>query len=569
VTAVKARPPAYRTDRRDLVIAGLREELAAERANVDYINESIGDLERGLFEPGYQRLTTQSQIEFSDRGLIQLRAICRLFAVKNPLIKRGLALRAAYVWGQGVEITARANGKNGGGEQDVQAVISDFLTSDANQRAATGSSAQARLETALGTDGEVYFAAVTRPMTGQVQLRVLLADEIAEIYTNPDDRSEPWYYLRRWEQRTLNNVDGIVQSEPMVRYYPAIGYRPAGRPRVINGHPVQWDTPLLHVKVNNPEGWLRGIPDAYAAVDWAKAYKEFLEDWARLMRSLSRFAWKATTPGNKAAAIKTRLAQAPTRALNGEPNSAGATAILPPDVALEAISKSGATIDSESGRPLAMMTASALGVPVTMLLSDPGQTGARATAETLDQPTELEMQLRREVWTEAYRTLLRYAVTESVRAPQGTLKGTIKRDPFTGQETVQLAGDTDDSIDVVWPALDQATPDVMIGAIAKAASVGVIPPEQIARLLLQALGVRDVDAILDDLTDADGNFIYPKPPALTPAGGPAALLRAGGNPADAMPGGSMQPDGAGAGDGGQPTDALPNAPAPDTSRGGG
>jgi hypothetical protein len=53
------------------------------------------------------------------------------------------------------------------------------------------------------------------------------------------------------------------------------------------------------------------------------------------------------------------------------------------------VSKSGAQIDANSSQPFATRAAAALEVPVTMLLGDPGITGARATAETLDQPTEL------------------------------------------------------------------------------------------------------------------------------------------------------------------------------------
>jgi hypothetical protein len=542
----------------------LREELTAERNNVEILQESVYDLERSLFEPGWLRLTAQAEIEFSPEGLVQLRAICRLYAIKNPLIKRGLALRSAYVWGQGVQITARANGKEPT-EQDVQQVVDAFLTDDANARAVTGSAARERLERTLGTDGEVYLALFTRPMTGQVQVRTILADEIAEVISNPEDRSEPWYFRRRWVQTTVDPATGSPQRTVMHRLYPAVDYRPTVRPKRLGDVPIAWDSPVLQVRVNDPEGWDRGVPDAYAAVDWARAYKEFLEDWGRLMRSLSRFAWKATTPGSKSGAVKARLAEAPSRSLTvgGEPAAAGATAILSPDVALEAISKSGATIDAESGRPLAMMVASALGVPVTMLLSDPGQTGARATAETLDQPTELEMQLRRELWSDAYKRILRYVLAESVRAPQGELKGTIKRDPASGRETVTLAGDTDDTIDMVWPPLDQVTPDILIKAIAEAAQTGVLPPEVIARLLLQALGVRDVDEILDQMMDEDGNFVPPQPPNIGGGQAAADAVRAGQDPTAVLDGGSMQPDDTSGGTGGGPGNDTAE-PAPGT-----
>lgn len=553
---------------------GLREQLTVEQNNVQLLRESVLDLERQLFDPGWVRLTALSQIEFSAEGLIQLRAICRLYAIKNPLIKRALALRTAYVWGQGVEITARANGRRAKpGEQDVQAVVAAFLRDEGNARAVTGPAARERLERTLGTDGEVYLVHFTRPLTGQVQARTILADEIAEVIPNPDDRSEPWYYRRRWTRSGYDAQGNLVRSVEE-RLYPDIDYRPLVRPKRLGRVEIAWDSPVLHVKVNDPDGWQRGIPDAYAAIDWARAYKEFLEDWGRLMRSLSRYAWRATVKGNAAAKAKAAITTTPSRSpISGEPNHAGATALVSPDAALEAINKSGATIDSESGRPLAMMVASALDVPVTMLLGDPGQTGARAVAQTLDQPTELAMQQRRELWADVIRRQLRYVITEAVRAPQGGLTGTIKRDTY-GRETVALAGDTDTTIDVAWPDLDDVEPQVLVEAITKAAATGTIPPELVARLLLQALGVRDVDGIVEALTDEQGNFMWPSPPPIAGGGTgqvAADATRTGADPADVGGSGRMTPDGADGGDGegaaGDDPTANPDPAAPPARRG--
>jgi hypothetical protein len=72
-----------------------------------------------------------------------------------------------------------------------------------------------------------------------------------------------------------------------------------------------------------------------------------------------------------------------------------ATAVMSPDATMAPMHSSGATIDSGSGKPLAGMVAAALDVPITMLLADPGVTGARATAETLDKPLELTTGSRR------------------------------------------------------------------------------------------------------------------------------------------------------------------------------
>jgi hypothetical protein len=421
------------------------------------------------------------------------------------------------------------------------------------------------LEHALGTDGNVYVACFTLPVTGQVQTRVIPCDEIADIICNPQDASDPWYYHRRWYENELNYDTGLVQPVARECYYPAMGYRPAGaaKPRTINRWPVRWDAPVIHVAVNRPLGWKYGVPDAYAAIDWARAYKDFLEDWAKVVKALSRFAFKATTPGSKAAQVRAAIAAPPSvsrRTL--ESNEAGATAVISPDVALEAIGKSGATIDSNSGRPIATMVAAALDMPVTMLLSDPGQTGARATAETLDQPTELPMSQRRDVWTTFDKQVLGYVIAESVRAPKGALKGQIRKDPVSGREYLTLNGNTSDAIDIAWPDLKDTPVDVLVGAIQKADSTGTVPPEVILRLLLTALGVRQVDEIVEKLIDEDGQFIWPSSAPIASGSQLAALARAGQDPALAgtgpMAGGDeppVPPDDTG--DGEQPGDKAP------------
>lgn len=499
--------------------AALAEQLQAERDTVEYLRESLADLQLAMDDVGWRRLIAAGEREFTRDGLRSITAACRLFGIKNPLIKRGLLLRTAYVFGQGVEITARANGKRRDGEQDVNAVIRAFLDDPGNRRTLFGAGAQQRLERTLGTDGNVFVALWTSPATGRVRVRLLPWDEIDDIITNPEDASEPWYYLRRWTETTVDPGTGDPATRERTALYPALSYRPKSRPNQFGGMEVRWDAPVRHIKVNDLEGWRFGIPDAYAAIDWARAYKEFLEDWARLVKSLSRFAWRMTAKGSaQAAAIKTRLAQAGQRnPVTGSSTDIGGTAIMPTDQVLEAIPKSGATIDSDSGRPLAMMVAAALGAPVTMLLSDPGATGARAVAETLDQPTELEMRCRREIHTEALRDMCDHVIREAVRAHQGPLVGRVVVDGDT--ETVELGGDTEPTVDIAWPDLTGLDPAKLVEAVTKADSTGTVPPQVVLRLLATALGVRNVDELVDTLTGAGGEFLWPapKPAAVKPS----------------------------------------------------
>ncbi|KAB2347340.1 hypothetical protein [Actinomadura rudentiformis] len=458
-----------------------------------------------MYEPGWQELTASAAVEFSREGLRQISAVCRIMAVKNPLIKRGLALRQSYVWGQGVEISAR--------DQRVNRVVQEFLDDEGNKRSLFGAVAREQADRSLGTDGNLFIACFTSPRDGNVQIRIVPWDEVSDVITNPEDKSEPWFYRHEaWIDEPTPGGNGVIQR-PRLVYYPALGYRPAVKPSQIRDTAtgaqarVRWDAPLVHVKVNALTGWKFGIGDAYAAVDWASAYKDFLTDWARLIKSLSRYAWRLTTKGSKQAAAKARIAAAPSKTTSGDSNWAGATALQTPDQMLEAIPKSGATIDSDSGRPLAAMVASALDVPVTMLLGDPGVTGNRATAETLDTPTEMMAEQRRMVWTEAMHAILGHVIASSVRAPEGALRGTVTQ--AGTREQVKLRGRAEPTIDIVWPDVDEVAPSVLIDAITKADQTSYLPPLVVARLLLQALGVRDVDEILKDLTGPDGVFVAP------------------------------------------------------------
>jgi hypothetical protein len=487
------------------------DQMARTRSgDLEIFQETIAELQLAAEDAGWRRLTAESIHEFSRTGLTQIIAICRVMALKNPLTKRGLAARQAYIWGQGVQIAARATGARDSGEQDVNQVIQDFLDDPANKRAFTGHQARLAMEQALGTDGNLPVALFTLPTTGRVQARVIPVDEITEIIPNPEDRSEPQYYRRQWLEVALDPATGGTRTMPRRTIHPAVGFRPASRPAQLGGTPVLWDAPMLMVKVGGQLNWSFGVPDAYASVDWARAYTWFLEDWARLCRALSRFAWRLTSPGRQSTAVRAAVAAAPTRdPITGEPRMPGATAAMAPNVTLEAIPKTGATLDSESGRPMAAMVAAGLDLPVTMLLGDPGVTGARATAETLNYPTKLAMDTRRQLWTDQHQLIFEHVIRESVRAPKGLLKGLINLDDY-GRERVTLAGDTDQTVDIVWPPLDQVDPGVLVASIVAANTTGTVPPEQVAKLLLQALGVNDVDEVMEQLIDPDtGDFVWP------------------------------------------------------------
>jgi hypothetical protein len=488
-------------------VGDLQEQLRASQEQELVLTEAVADLQLALEDKGWRSLAQGVSDEFTADGRRRVAATCRLMAVSNPLIKRGLALRIGYIWGQGVEVEARV-ADDEDVAADVNALIGDFETD--NAASLTGTQATEELERALGTDGQVYLALFTSPLTGRVQVRSTPTDEIVDIITNPEDRDEPWFYVREYVTQVLEQgyLPGSTRTraQTVKTVHPALGYRPATRIKSLNGAEVRWDAPMLHIPVNRLDGWKYGIPDAYASIAWARMYRDFLVDWAGLTKSLSKIAWKMT--GDTTSRANRAAAQARTQAATGE---AGQGVSLGPGTSLEAVPKSGATIDSESGKPLAGMVAAGLGLPVTLLLADPGVTGARATAETLDKPTILEMGMRRLLWQSARERILAHVITAAVEAPRGRLAGSTTIDDWGRKHTV-LAGGTEPVLEWTWPPLADLDPIKLVEAIVSADDTGKMPPLTTARLLLRALGVRDPDEVLAEagMVDEDGTWVAPE-----------------------------------------------------------
>ncbi|MDN5760597.1 MAG: hypothetical protein L0H59_19090, partial [Tomitella sp.] len=356
-------------------------------------------------------------------------------------------------------------------------------------------------------------------------------EQVTDIITDPEDAATPWLYKRVYTTRVVEQgYTGLTRTRRETRtvYYPHVDFRPLQRARTIDGHAVKWDQPVVHDAVNRPSGSRWGVPDTLAAIPWARGYKDFLEDWARLHKALATVAFRATAKTKRGAAqVREKFATVP-----ADGSGVGGVAVTGEGQTFEAVSKSGATIDANSSKPLAGMVAAAMDQPVTMLLADPGSTGARAVAETLDRPLELERSLRREVDADLIRSVLGHVIRESVRAPGGALKGTIRRDPNSQREIIDLSGDQQHDISVDWPPLDKVDVKTVMEALEIADGLDKVDPLTVARLVLVAIGVSDVDGELELVKDEDGNFVPPSSTVGDTVGSAAAeAYRRGEDPA--------------------------------------
>lgn len=467
----------------------LRSGLRQEQNENLWLTERLAELELALEDVDWVKVTGGSDRQFSREAINKIARLARVSYLKNPLIRRGVDVQSFYVWGQGVTVKAE--------DEDVNDVVQRLMTDRKNRRVLFGHQARILREVEQQIEGNLFFALFTDRVTGSVHVRAIPSHEIVGVRTNPEDRDDVWYYERHQ----------LVGSEMRKRLYPAMYFSPRPLPSSIDGIPIEWNAPVYHIRTGGLLDMDFGVPEVYPALDWAKAHKEFLEDWATLVRSLSRFAWRLTTKGRNVPAAKTKLST--TRGTSrDEDNPApvtGATFIGDPNTQLTPIPKTGATTSVDDNKAFRLQVAAALGLPDTFF-GDPDQ-GNLATARTLDRPTELKFTTRQELWASVYEDITTYAIAQSIRAPGGVLSGTVETED---QVLVTLRNGADPNVGVVFPSiLERDVPEIVKAAVSAATldgktPAGTVPHEALARHLMETLGFENVDVLIDELdTEAD------------------------------------------------------------------
>lgn len=455
---------------------------------VHMLEAHISQLEQALLEPGWQRLSAVADLEFTREGLAMISRLCRLMALKNPLLRRAVQVKTYYVFGQGVEIAAK--------DETVQPVIERLTDNPGNQATLFGQTGQAEGQRAKMTDANIFLALFTNSMTGRVLVRELAFDEIQRVITNPQDRAEPWFYERVWPEVRQDGPNLSSSSTLRRELYPCIDYQPVQRPRTFGGLRINWDAPVLHVHSNRPRNWQFGVPELYPALDWARAHAEYLDDFRKLVKVLAKLAWSLTgVKGSQIDRAKTQMAAA-----TAEDAPVGQAWVGDQGGGkLEPMMRAGGVnVSPQDGRQFALMVSAATDVPETMLMGDPS-TGNLATATTLDRPTELAMEWDRRTWTQVYDRVCQWAIDAAVIARR--IPGVVERED--GRRVVTLAGETSREISVDWPPLQERSMKEIIETLTNGPGKGAVnipgmPPEEILRIALTALDVDGVDDIVAD-----------------------------------------------------------------------
>jgi hypothetical protein len=494
--------------------AELLRQLESSGVTVERLSEAISELEMRLMDRedvGWDVLGSISgEFDFSRDFLDRIIRQARVYAIKNPLIKRAVQVYTVYVWGQGVTIT---------GKGEVNDVVQAFLSDKANRRSFTGHKARTKLNRALMTDGTVFLRFFPNKSTGRVIARSVDVDQIRGVVKNPDDADEVWFYRRVW-----SDAKGATQT----RLYPDIAYRPSTRPAKHDGIKVEWDTPMYMHAIGQVAGMDFGIPEVYASVDWSRAVKEYLSDWKKFVRSLNRWAWQMKTTADQAgvdaaqAKLNTQFSEATGTDANPAPVG-GSVAVSGKDVDLQPLKVGGAAVKADDVRQIKLETFAGVGLPETFF--GDATAGSLATAKSLDRPTELIFSDYQSGWGELLEDVCEFVVDWAARAPNGPLRHLFaSEDPETGCVVLKDADAegkaVDRALDVDWPPIVHDDVKDMVTAIVLAVKTGAIDDAPlVARMLLTALGEEDIDAALQRLyppEDEEPEAIPIKRPAAPP-----------------------------------------------------
>jgi hypothetical protein len=495
-------------------------EVAKAVGHNELLEERIAELETFIEDVGWERMYGYGDdFQFTREALRDIIRLSRLYYLKSPIIKRPVDLQSYYVWGQGFELKDSNPALND--------VVQRFVKDPSNQRALFSVESAMDAERKLRVEGNLFLGYFTNLSTGRVQVRRFKVDEVQSIVFSDDDATEPRFYLRVW-----SDSNGSQR-----RYYPDWGYvrrlraeREIGtslgqtdsvRQEMIGEVSIDWDVPILHRKTGGFSDMDFGVPETYAALDWAKAYRELLEDFKKTSRALAKWAMVLKKEGASQAqitAIQARL-QSTLGTASAETNPApvtGSTFVSNDSVDLKALDVSKASIDPEKFNRVMLMACAAMGTPSNFY--GDAASGNLASAKTLDRPTELMFRARQNLWAEVFADCCTIAIEAAALAPKSKKVQSAGYDEDTGLMKIKADRKlVDVDIDMSFPPVLQQDVQSVVQSLVTGITLNGQPIQvmndgpTILRILLKALGIDEVDEVVEIFYPKDGGKSTAKP----------------------------------------------------------
>ena len=433
--------------------------------------ERLSELEAVLLTPEWNRMTADGDREFSLEGLRAAMRISRLMFLSNPLINRAITLKSQYVFGQGYSLNTKGDAG--------KAALQKFMTSPLNKRAFTSHQMLTGREQELAVTGNLFIALVK--VGGNTEIRCIPSNEIEEIISDPEDAANIRFYRRRFFVK-----DGKT-NKPIERLYPDIHFG-GSVPANFEGVEVARNTRVYHVRIGALPDMRFGLPELHQSIPWARSYKDFLTDFIAIVKSFRKFAFTAAVDGGPTqvaevhAALNTQYGTGGSYLDRNAAPVAGSTAVTS-GTTLTPVKTAGATVPLEEGRRLLLMHCAGSGFPETFY--GDASVGSLATAKSLDRPTELMISDRQSLWKDILETIGNFVIASAAGGEVQDVSGSYCTCTFPPI----VEHDVKDYVDALVTATTLDGDEVAATAHF----------ETMARLLLEAFGVKDTESILKEI----------------------------------------------------------------------
>lgn len=355
--------------------------------------------------------------------------------------------------------------------------------------------AQRRIHTLsdrLVTDGEFVFTFWTGMVGGNEPLRttvrVLGTDEISEVITVEDDPMIPLYYVQ-----TQTNGKQIYYPDWQADELQLETVAVPDRARVAGGLRENTSVVALHVAFDEVDG--RGWPLFYTALEWFRAYKDFLGDRAAVSKAVAMFVDKIRFTGG------TRARDQMVAALTSSLTSSGSTyETNPPPVAgstwmenqmLER-SRMPLTTGAKDAQVdgMTILGAGKQGTGVPLGFSRPDAFQNRSVAEVTMLPWDEQMERYQSFWRDIFGDVCEVVLLQSGREFE------------TYESVVTLNVPARLSLELITRLYDALANSVVTGAFDQ--EMGQAAMGELLVLALSSLGVDDPRAALEPEARVEG-----------------------------------------------------------------
>ena len=329
--------------------ASLRQQIANQSGLLQEARRSIADLELAIEDRGWTRWGNDHKVDgLSLESIKDSAEELRAWVAGGGIMKRIIELRGTYVYGDGV------------GFKGIPDEAKPFFDNENNVAKVFSVTALQEINRAHGTDGQIVFLVHKKSH----EIIRLPLDQMESPYVDADDPERIWYIRRAYTRPTVAHPEG-EKYDKYIRATTAPSHaKKQGSVQAGPNETVEIDSnyTALVWRVNGQTGWLFGIPDLFASLQWAEKYTGYLKNQDRFAEALASIAWqyKGAT-GDQAKKMAATIATA-----RGDKTVAGTQAMTEGMEAKPLPGNSDVTF--ANGDPLAGQAAAAGEVPLEAVL---------------------------------------------------------------------------------------------------------------------------------------------------------------------------------------------------------